>query len=254
MAVGKNKRLSKGGKKGTKKKPTDTMTKKEWYDIVAPSNYPHKRHICKTLTTKTIGNKLASDNLKGRVFEVCLGDLLEDDSADVASKKIKLRVEDIQGRNCITNFYGMSITRDKLSSMVRKWCTIIEGITEVKTSDGYVLRVFAMAFSNRQANQKKKNCYVQSHKVRRIRQKMFDIIQTQISKVTLQEAMKKLQLDVVTSAITKAAGGLFPIRDTTIRKVKIVKSPKFDHAKLLEIHGGESGIPNSREEVGTASS
>jgi len=253
MAVGKNKRLSKGGKKGSKKKVTDTMTRKEWFDVVAPNNYA-KRQICKTLTTKTTGNKLAADNLKGRVFEVCLGDLLEDDSADVAAKKIKLRVEDVQGRSCITNFYGMSITRDKLSSMVRKWCTIIEGVTEVKTSDGYVLRVFTMAFSNKQANQKKKNCYVQSSKARKIRQKMFDIIQSTITKATLQEAMKKLQLDVVTSSIAKAASGIFPVRDVTIRKVKIVKMPKFDHVKLLEIHGGENGIPTSREDIGVASS
>lgn len=61
---------------------------------------------------------IASDGLKGRVYEVSLADLQND---EVAFRKFKLISEDVQGKNCLTNFHGMDLTRDKMCSMVKKW-------------------------------------------------------------------------------------------------------------------------------------
>jgi len=62
--------------------------------------------------------EIASDALKGRVFEVSLADLQND---EVAFRKFKLVCEEVQGRNVLTNFHGMDMTTDKLRSMVKKW-------------------------------------------------------------------------------------------------------------------------------------
>lgn len=70
---------------------------------------------------------IASDGLKGRVFEVSLADLQND---EVAFRKFKLITEDVQGKNCLTNFHGMDLTRDKMCSMVKKW-QVISGHEEV---------------------------------------------------------------------------------------------------------------------------
>ncbi|PCC98401.1 hypothetical protein CO192_15885, partial [Halopseudomonas pelagia] len=77
MAVGKNKGLSKGGKKGVKKKIVDPFTRKDWYDVKAPSMFT-KRQVGTTLVNRTQGTKIASEGLKGRVFEVSLADLQAD--------------------------------------------------------------------------------------------------------------------------------------------------------------------------------
>ena len=69
MAVGKNKRLTKGGKKGGKKKAGDPFLRKEWYDIKAPSMFS-VRNCGKTLVSRTQGTKIATEELKGRVLEV----------------------------------------------------------------------------------------------------------------------------------------------------------------------------------------
>ena len=64
---------------------------------------------------------IASDGLKGRVYEVSLADLQQDQDAERSFRKFKLICEEVQGKNCLTNFYGMDITTDKLRSMVKKW-------------------------------------------------------------------------------------------------------------------------------------
>merc|ERR1712166_1028969 len=144
MAVGKNKRLTKG-KKGSKKKAIDPFTKKDWYDVKAPALFTNT-NVGKTLVTRTAGTKIASDGLKGRVFEVSLGDLNK--SEDDSFRKIRLRVEDVQGTQCLTNFWGMSFTTDKLRSLVRKWQSLIEAHCDVKTTDNYLLRVFCIGFTD----------------------------------------------------------------------------------------------------------
>lgn len=63
-------------------------------------------------------SELASDGLKGRVFEVAQADLQGD---EVAHRKFRLISEDVQGKHVLTNFHGMSLTSDKIKSLVKKW-------------------------------------------------------------------------------------------------------------------------------------
>jgi len=235
MAVGKNKKLSKGGKKGGKKKTGDPFLKKEWYDIKAPSMF-NVRNCGKTLVSKSQGTKIASDGLRGRVLEANLADLMTD-SEDLGYKKIRLCIEEIQGRNCLTDFHGMELTRDKLNSLLRKWHTLIEAHVDVKTTDGYVVRMFCLAFTMRRQDQVKTNCYAQSGQIRRIRKKMVDIMINEASKVPLRDLVKKLIPEVISKEIEKQTMGIFPLKDALIRKVKILKKPKFDVSKLMELHG-----------------
>ena len=59
------------------------------------------RNAGRTIITKTIGTKIASEGLKGRVFEISLADLNGGDEAQ-GYRKIKLVTEDVQGYNVIT--------------------------------------------------------------------------------------------------------------------------------------------------------
>merc|ERR1712118_640502 len=118
----KNKRLTKG-KKGSKKKIIDPFASKDWYDIKAPSIF-QAPVVGKTIVSRTKGTKIASDGLKGRICEISLGDLNKNE--DDAYRKMKLRVEDVQGSQALCNFWGIDFTTDKLRSLVRKWQSLIE--------------------------------------------------------------------------------------------------------------------------------
>ncbi|KAK6832951.1 ribosomal protein S3Ae [Apiospora arundinis] len=229
MAVGKNKRLSKG-KKGLKKKTVDPFSRKDWFGLKAPAPF-NIRDVGKTLVNRTTGLKNANDALKGRIVEVSLADLQKDE--DHSFRKVKLRVDE----NCLTNFHGLDFTSDKLRSLVRKWQSLIEANVTVKTTDDYLLRLFAIAFTKRRPNQIKKTTYAASSQIRAIRKKMIEIIQREAASCSLQQLVSKLIPEVIGREIEKSTQGIYPLQNVHIRKVKLLKQPKFDLGALMTLHG-----------------
>lgn len=201
--------------------------KKEWWDVKAPGMFTNRK-FTKTPVNQSAGKKLASDNLKGRVFEVNVADL---NTTKVAHKKLKLIIDDASETNtktALTNFYGMDTTRDKLCSLIRKWHTLIEAVVDAKTSDGFVLRFFPLAFTARSQHQLKATTYAQRSQVKQIRKIMVDVITRTVSKVTLKDLVDKLIGETIPSEIALKAKKIFPINNCIIRKVKTVKRPRFD--------------------------
>jgi len=223
----------------------DPFSRKDWYDIKAPAVFVH-RMVGKTPANRSAGTKLAADCLVGRIFEVSLADLQGDE--DQAHRKIKLRAMDVQGKTVLTNFWGMNFTTDKLRSLVRKWQTLIEAHVDIKTTDGYYMRIFAIAFTKRRPNQQKKTCYAQASQIRQIRAKMIEIINREASTCELKDLVVKFIPELIGKLIEKECNGVFPLTNVFIRKVKMLKAPRFDPHALAEIHG--SGVAVATEDTG----
>lgn len=210
--------------------------KKEWYKLIAPSIFATK-DCGRTLITKTAGTKVASDGLKGRVFELSLADLNKNEA--LAFRKIKLCIEDVQGYNCLLNFHGMDMTRDKLCSLIRKKQSIVEANVDCRTTDGYIVRMFCIAFTRPQENQIKNTCYAKSAQIRAIRAKMVSVMSELGTKGDLKTLVKELISAPIGDQIAREATSIFPIKDCFIRKVKVLKKPKFDVTELMEWHSAE---------------
>lgn len=235
MAVGKNKRLTKS-KKGSRKKAVDPFLKKEWYKLIAPSIFEQK-DCGRTLITKTQGTKIASDGLKGRIIELNLADLNKNEERSF--RKIRLAIEDVQGYNCLLNFHGMDMTRDKLCSLIRKKQSIIEANVDCRTTDGYIVRLFCIAFTKPRSKQNKATCYAKSAQIRAIRAKMTATMTELGTKGDLKSLVKELITANIGADLEKAATSIFPIKDCYIRKVKVLKKPKFDVTELMEWHAAD---------------
>jgi len=232
MTAGKNPRNFK--KKGQKKKIAHPFVKKEWYNVLVPSTFDNRVPTI-TPCNKSAGQKISADSLRGRVFEISLADLNRE-AHEHAWRKVQVQCEEVKGFDCYTNFYGMDITRDKACTLIKKWHTLIEAFVQAKTADGYLLRMFTIAFTKRHKAQVKATCYAKGSQQKLIRQKMMEILLNECQKSSLKDLFKKFLTDQISKQITKECSKIFPLENVLVRKVKVLKKPKFDLTKLMELY------------------
>ena len=231
MSLGKNKKNFSKGRKGAKKKVGERFLKKEWWNIKAPGMFM-KRMFTYSPVNQTVGKKLASESMKGRVYEANLGDL---NTGYEANKKIKLIVEDADGKSkiALTNFYGLECTRDYLCSLIRKWHTLIDLFVDYKTSDGFLMRFFVVAFTSKYGyTQKKATCYANRSQVKQMRAIMTKILTRVCKASTLKDLVSKILGKELTDEMAAKCKHIFPLENITIRKVKSIKRPRVDMTQL----------------------
>jgi small subunit ribosomal protein S3Ae len=136
----------------------------------------------------------------------------------------------------------------------------------VKTTDGYLVRLFAIGFTKKRQGQIKKTTYAQSAQIRQIRQRMIEIMSREAAAGDLKELVQKFVPEAMGREIEKASRGIYPLANVLVRKCKstfiflsllcfrtqrteltslflaflslapVLKAPKYDPSKLLEAH------------------
>ncbi|CAM6005559.1 unnamed protein product [Sphagnum balticum] len=157
-------------------------------------------------------------------------------------RKIQLIVDQIEGRQAITSFYGVDITRDELSSLIKKRKTLIEAVQDVKSADGYLLRVFTIAFTRESPNQKRKTNYALASQQKIIRKRINDIILKEVSKANATQIFNLFTSEAVEKKITKEVNNIYPVKNVKVRKIKVLQRPNIDTNKLSEFHDPEKRI------------
>eukprot|EP00917_Polyrhabdina_sp_WS-2016_P028912 GHVP01061620.1.p1 GENE.GHVP01061620.1~~GHVP01061620.1.p1 ORF type:complete len:258 (+),score=53.89 GHVP01061620.1:783-1556(+) len=217
-------------KKGSNKKAKAIpFSKKEWYDIVTPAVF-EKAPTLKTLVNRTAGKKTAEGNLLDRVIDMNVADIYNVKDLAVGSSymKMKLKIEHTENKKCFTRFHGMELTSDKLRSMVRRWQTLIEGDIEVKTVDGYILRIFPIVFTRRSANSTSKTSYAKTSIIKEVRRIMSEIIYEDISNMDINNLIRNLISEEFARKILFETKSVAPLKEFHIRKVKVLKAPSLE--------------------------
>jgi small subunit ribosomal protein S3Ae len=253
MSFGKNPKNFSKGRKGVKKKVGDKFLKKEWWTIKAPGMFAN-RNFTVSPVNQTVGKKLVTDNIKGRVYEANFGDL---NKGQNPSKKIKLIVEEAEqgGKVATTNFYGLDTTRDHLCSLIRKWTSLIDIFVDCKTSDGFLMRFFVICFTAKTPNQQRGTSYAQRSQIKQIRAIIKKIIISNVKKSTLKDLVTKVLGDKITKDMENRCKKIHPIEHCTIRKIKTIKRPRFDAGQLQSMHADTKiiGADEEKEKEAKAS-
>lgn len=80
---------------------------------------------------------------------------------------------------------------------------------------------------------------------------MFEIIQKEATTCDLKELVQKFVPEVIGKEIEKSCQGIYPLQNCHVRKVKILKAPRFDLGKLLELHGEGGSDDKGKTVVGS---
>jgi small subunit ribosomal protein S3Ae len=198
--------MAKARARTTTRKVKDRWKAKNWYQILSPSlfnNVPVAETLAET-----------PEALIGRVTEVSLQDLTN----DFRKSHIKLlfTVDKVEQNTAHTQLKGHVLTSDYLRRMIRRRKSRVDGVFQVQTRDGALVRVkpFAIAEKRIQSSQKKL-----------IRNTMDEVISKEGKTKTLNAFIKDCLDGKIGSEIYKHCKIYYPVKRIEINKTEIIRLP-----------------------------
>jgi small subunit ribosomal protein S3Ae len=184
----------------------DGWKSKEWFNIEAPVY----------LNRAIVGNTMAGDPslLLGRNVETTVGELTNDMTKN--NTKVILRINNVVGDIATTDLVGHELTTDYVRSIVKRQTSRIDANIEVKTRDGYVIRVKPTCFTIKRAR---------SSQIKAIREVMIEIVKKRASESDFETFMQEAILGRLSAGIYRQAKFIYPLRRVEIRKTYVEVMP-----------------------------
>jgi small subunit ribosomal protein S3Ae len=124
------------------------------------------------------------------------------------------QINEVDGKTAHTVFKGHEYSRDYLRSLVRRRTTKVDGLFNITTKDGYVLRVYVSAFTLSR---------VKTSQEKEIRNIMARIISEKAQALTMDQFAQEMVLGKIASDIYNDSKKIAPLRHVGIRGSKLVK-------------------------------
>jgi small subunit ribosomal protein S3Ae len=184
----------------------DGWKSKEWFNIEAPVY----------LNRAIVGTTMAGDPslLLGRNVETTVGELTNDMTKN--NTKVVLRINNVVGDIATTDLVGHELTTDYVRSIVKRQTSRIDANVEVKTRDGFVIRVKPTCFTIKRAR---------SSQIKAIREVMIEIVKRRASESDFETFMQEAILGRLSAGIYRQAKFIYPLRRVEIRKTYVESMP-----------------------------
>merc|ERR1712130_122584 len=137
------------------------------------------------------------------------------------------------GNTCHTSFHGLSMIKEKLYTFLRKKMSLIDVVCDVRTADGYILRVLVTTFTSRKQGQLKSNSYCQHSQVRAIRKAFTKYLAKNAANSSVADFASSVIGESLANKLAERGKKIFPLSTVLVRKVKVLKKSKVDVNKLV---------------------
>jgi len=217
------------------KKTKDKWKSKGWYAVLAPPTFDNVQ-IADTLAD-------GPSSMMGRIAEISLQDLTN----DFRKSHIKLffRINKVEETNAYTQFVGHTLTSDYLRRMIRRRKSKVDGVYDITTRDGAVLRVKPFATTDKR---------IQNSQKKVVREAMKKTLFDQGTTSTLSEFVKAILDGKTGSDIYKNCKGFYPVKRIEIYKSEVVSPPTIimeDKKPEIKEEPQEVAEPETKEKKKT---
>ncbi len=165
-----------------------------------------------------------AEKARGRVVETTLYDILKQDPQHY-SFKLYFQVDRVEGETAHTVLRGHEYSREYLRSLVRRGSSLSDFIKDYRTKDGYLVRVYCIAFSQGRMNTSKK------HDLRSV---MDRVIGERASSLTYDQFAQEMVLQKIASDVYNEAKKVTHLRHVGLRKSKLIRMPEGAQPKPQE--------------------
>ncbi|TLX96235.1 MAG: 30S ribosomal protein S3ae [Thaumarchaeota archaeon] len=165
-----------------------------------------------------------AEKARGRVVETTLYDILKQDPQHY-SFKLYFQVDRVEGETAHTVLRGHEYSREYLRSLVRRGSSMSDFIKDYRTKDGYLVRVYCIAFSQGRMNTSKK------HDLRTV---MDRVIGERASSLTYDQFAQEMVLQKIASDVYNEAKKVTHLRHVGLRKSKLIRMPEGAQPKPQE--------------------
>lgn len=151
------------------------------------------------------------EKLIGRTINVTVAEMTNDFSKQ--NIKLKFKVTDVSGNTANTTFMGHRLANDYIASLIKRQTSRIDVNFEVRTKDGYRMRIKPTCFTTHRAK---------TSQIEAIRKSAEELVQDRARKLDFERLIEEVVQGKLSAKIYRSVKNIYPLRRVEILKTEMI--------------------------------